>query len=83
MIFTPNVFSFVDGVQAVLVIRKLDRTRCMSILHHLNGENTVVRDTDNIGKSFVPNSGTCITVLYYQYLCILYYNMLHTIYKCT
>ena len=41
IIFTPNVFSFVDGVQAVLVIRKLDRTRCMSILHHLNGENTV------------------------------------------
>ena len=42
-IFTPNVFSFVDGVQAVWVIRKLDRTRCMSILHHLNGENTVCR----------------------------------------
>ena len=37
-IITPNVFSCVDDIPAVSAMRKPDRTRCMSILHRLNGK---------------------------------------------
>ena len=57
-IHTPNAFSSVGGIPAVVEMKRLDRTRCMSILHHLNvplggsGRKQKANDKERIGTNY-------------------------------